>query len=79
MKSGGAAPARPIPLRPARKCPICGRKSIREAYPFCSKRCADLDLSRWLSGGYVIPAHESDDAATQPDPNPPHDGEGGRE
>ena len=53
--------ARPIPLRPARKCPICGRKSSQQAFPFCSKRCADVDLSRWLSAAYVIPAEDMDD------------------
>ena len=37
------------------KCPICG-KAATEAYrPFCSKACADIDLSRWLSGRYVVP------------------------
>ena len=36
-------------------CPIC-RKPREEAYkPFCSKRCADVDLGRWFSGGYAIP------------------------
>ena len=38
-----------------RTCPICG-KPRSEAYdPFCSKRCADVDLHRWLKGSYVIP------------------------
>ncbi|MFN3669275.1 MAG: DNA gyrase inhibitor YacG [Brevundimonas sp.] len=37
-------------------CPICRRKPVVEAYkPFCSRRCADVDLQRWFSGGYVIP------------------------
>ena len=36
-------------------CPICG-KPVAEAFkPFCSKRCADIDLGRWLKGGYAIP------------------------
>jgi uncharacterized protein len=40
------------------KCPIC-RKSTAAAYrPFCSKRCADVDLSRWLGATYTIPAEE---------------------
>lgn len=43
------------PLRPKRKCPECGRPSDREAYPFCSTRCKEIDLNRWLSGRYVIP------------------------
>lgn len=37
-------------------CPICRRKPAVEAYkPFCSRRCADVDLQRWFTGGYVIP------------------------
>lgn len=37
------------------KCPIC-HKAVQDAYhPFCSKRCADVDLNRWLSGNYAIP------------------------
>lgn len=39
-------------------CPIC-RKPPDPAYrPFCSKRCADVDLQRWLSGAYAVPAEE---------------------
>lgn len=60
------AQAKVVPLRPARTCPICGKPSSRPAYPFCSKRCADIDLNRWLSGAYAIPAAEeepSDDGA----------------
>lgn len=37
-------------------CPICRRKPAVETYkPFCSRRCADVDLQRWFTGGYVIP------------------------
>ena len=50
------AAAEVVPLRPPRKCPICGRPAVRAYYPFDSKRCADADLSRWLTGKYVIPA-----------------------
>ena len=39
-----------------RKCPICGRPTAAAFRPFCSRRCADLDLQRWFSGRYVIPA-----------------------
>ena len=38
------------------KCPICGRPTEDAYRPFCSRRCADVDLSRWLSGAYAIPA-----------------------
>jgi uncharacterized protein len=37
------------------KCPICRRPADAKYRPFCSRRCADVDLSRWLSGGYAIP------------------------
>jgi endogenous inhibitor of DNA gyrase (YacG/DUF329 family) len=43
------------------KCPICGRATDAQYRPFCSRRCADVDLSRWLSGGYAIPVREDDD------------------
>ncbi|ODT83149.1 MAG: DNA gyrase inhibitor YacG [Pelagibacterium sp. SCN 64-44] len=41
-------------------CPICGKPSVEAFRPFCSKRCADVDLNRWLSGGYVIPARDDE-------------------
>ncbi len=44
----------------ARPCPICGRPSVFADHPFCSKRCADIDLHRWLSGVYVVPAQGDD-------------------
>jgi hypothetical protein len=48
-----------------RPCPICGKPMQATFRPFCSKRCADIDLHRWLSGRYVLPAEpEADDAAT---------------
>ena len=43
--------------KPAR-CPICGKPSVPEFDPFCSARCADVDLNRWLSGVYRIPTDE---------------------
>jgi uncharacterized protein len=47
-------------LSPAR-CAICG-KGVDPAFkPFCSKRCADIDLNRWLSGVYAVPVKEGDD------------------
>lgn len=36
-------------------CPICGKPRDREYTPFCSRRCADVDLYRWLKGSYAIP------------------------
>jgi endogenous inhibitor of DNA gyrase (YacG/DUF329 family) len=57
-------PASVVPLRPPRPCPLCGKSSARGYYPFCSKRCADIDLNRWLSGGYSIPAVEEEPGDT---------------
>jgi hypothetical protein len=37
------------------KCPICGKPRSEEFRPFCSKRCADVDLGRWLEGRYRVP------------------------
>jgi endogenous inhibitor of DNA gyrase (YacG/DUF329 family) len=42
-------------------CPICGRIVSEKFRPFCSKRCADIDLHRWLSGSYAIPGTEDSD------------------
>lgn len=39
-------------------CPICDKESVQTYRPFCSKRCADLDLAKWLSGSYVLPGDE---------------------
>ena len=42
-------------------CPICGKPAAKGFRPFCSRRCADVDLNRWLSGVYVVPATEDDE------------------
>jgi len=39
-------------------CAICGKPRDKRYDPFCSKRCADVDLHRWLSGAYVVPGSE---------------------
>ena len=46
-----------------RPCPICGKPRSERYDPFCSKRCADVDLHRWLKGSYVIPG-----ANAEPEP-----------
>ena len=51
-----------------RKCPICGKPAVEAFKPFCSKRCADVDLNRWLTGSYVITAR--DDEPSGDDDNP---------
>jgi hypothetical protein len=39
----------------AKPCPVCGKPAQEATKPFCSPRCRDVDLNRWLSGSYVIP------------------------
>ncbi len=60
-----------VKLKPTRPCPVCGKPSTQAHHPFCSGRCADIDLNRWLSGAYVIPAgpvaEDDDDALTTAD------------
>jgi len=51
--------AKPSPKSGAR-CPMCRKLTVRQFRPFCSRRCADLDLSRWLNGHYAIPVVEED-------------------
>ena len=41
------------------RCPLCGKPVTRESRPFCSRRCADLDLGHWLGGSYRIPTNEA--------------------
>ena len=58
---------KPVPLRPKTPCPICGKPSVHRYAPFCSLRCADIDLHRWLGGRYAIPAEEpGEDDESQP-------------
>ncbi|RWR32549.1 DNA gyrase inhibitor YacG [Sinirhodobacter populi] len=50
-------------------CPICHKETDPKYRPFCSKRCADIDLAKWLNGSYVIPgdlAEEEDRALDGP-------------
>ena len=48
----------------AKKCPICGKPAVDVSKPFCSERCRDVDLNRWLSGSYVVPGRpEADEDA----------------
>ena len=44
-------------------CPICRKPAEARFRPFCSSRCANVDLQRWLSGSYVLPGDEIDDEA----------------
>jgi uncharacterized protein len=42
-------------------CPICGKPAEQQYRPFCSRRCADVDLNRWLSGVYAVSADADED------------------
>ena len=65
--TGGKEPVR---LRPRRPCPICGKPSQQKYHPFCSARCANVDLNRWLGGRYAVPAEEGPDPGDDtPEPN----------
>jgi uncharacterized protein len=48
-------------------CPICKKPSQRAYRPFCSRRCADVDLARWMRGDYAIPADETEDVEATSD------------
>jgi uncharacterized protein len=41
------------------RCPICKAPATERHKPFCSKRCADIDLHRWLAGVYAVPTNET--------------------
>ena len=45
----------------AKPCPICGKPATEASRPFCSERCRDVDLNRWLSNSYTSPAAKDDD------------------
>ncbi len=51
----------------ASKCPICGKPTQPDYRPFCSRRCTDVDLQRWLTGGYAIAADEDESAERPPE------------
>lgn len=61
-------PTRPSSRRPP--CPICGRPGDPTLKPFCSERCSDIDLGRWLSDRYAIPTTDDDDGEPEPPRNP---------
>jgi endogenous inhibitor of DNA gyrase (YacG/DUF329 family) len=48
-------------------CPICRKPAVQAYQPFCSRRCADVDLGRWLTGSYAIPDEKSEPSKDAPD------------
>jgi uncharacterized protein len=55
----------PTPL--PKPCVICGKPQAEGLAPFCSRRCADVDLNRWFTGVYAVPGAEEEDEGTPPD------------
>src|SRR5690348_5343500 len=53
-----------------RRCAVCGKPEAHDYRPFCSKRCADIDLGRWLKGNYVIPGRDIDEGDRPASPVP---------
>lgn len=55
----GQTPTTKARSRKERACPICGKPRDKRYDPFCSRRCADVDLRRWLKGAYLIPGEDA--------------------
>jgi uncharacterized protein len=54
----------------AKRCPICGKPAVPEFRAFCSRRCADVDLNRWLSGVYAVPGKVDEEEDGNPAAEP---------
>ena len=65
--------AKKAPARKKPSCPICGKPVTPEYRPFCSRRCADIELGRWLGGRYAVPGES---IGAEPEPVEPEDDEG---
>ena len=50
-------------------CPVCRKPQVPAYRPFCSRRCADVDLARWLRGDYVVPGRDGEAAGPATDPD----------
>ncbi len=62
------------PKIPATKCPICGKPAALRHRPFCSHRCALIDLGRWLGGNYRVPEQPQDEEDEDRPPAPNDEG-----
>lgn len=60
---------------PATKCPICGKPAVERHRPFCSHRCALIDLGRWLGGNYRVPTQPENEDEEDVPPGVDEDGE----
>lgn len=63
---GKNIPANDTDLADEKPCAVCGRPAAQQYRPFCSKRCADVDLNRWLGEQYRIPTDEPADGEEPP-------------
>jgi uncharacterized protein len=66
MAKSSNTPVTPMPAA-GRNCPVCGKLATARHQPFCSARCTDIDLGRWLKGTYSIPTEEAPDDAPRDD------------
>ena len=62
MTTDTPRPSTPKPKPRQRRCPVCRAPTARDYAPFCSRRCADRDLARWLGGEYRVPTDETPSA-----------------
>jgi endogenous inhibitor of DNA gyrase (YacG/DUF329 family) len=74
---GGMSGEPPVRLKPRRPCPVCGKPAHQKFFPFCSARCANIDLNRWLGGNYAIPAEDIDETSQETE-NPGSGTDGGQ-
>jgi len=64
-------PERDLSIVPGTPCPVCGKPKVQAYSPFFSKRCADVDLHRWLAGVYRIEGKEDEGEDGTSGENPP--------
>ena len=57
---------------PRGHCPICRKPTVHQFRPFCSRRCADIDLGHWFSETYTVPAQAEDEAEETLQPDEDH-------
>lgn len=67
----------PPPVAKVARCPICKSESAPKFKPFCSKRCADIDLGKWFAGSYAIAGTDDDEDAETREKSPPNDEDNG--
>jgi endogenous inhibitor of DNA gyrase (YacG/DUF329 family) len=56
-----------VTFKPRRPCPICSKPSQPKFHPFCSNRCAQIDLNRWLGGHYAVPTEDEGQSSSDDD------------